>query len=164
MPNVLVVDDDHTVREVVVSYLRADGHQVREAADGEAALDALREARADLVVLDLMLPGIDGLEVCRRLRETSDVPIIMLTALGEETERVVGLQHGADDYVTKPFSPRELVLRVGSVLRRAGRAEEPDVEVVTVHVRRLREKVEKDPTRPERLVTVWGVGYRWEAR
>jgi DNA-binding response OmpR family regulator len=224
MPNVLVVDDDHTVREVVVSYLRADGHQVREAADGEAALDALREARADLVVLDLMLPGIDGLEVCRRLRETSDVPIIMLTALGEETERVVGLQHGADDYVTKPFSPRELVLRVGSVLRRAGRAEEPDVEVVTdgdlvvdsmqhvatlggerlaltvrefdllrflvanpgvawsrdqllqevwgwsfgdqstvtVHVRRLREKVEKDPTAPERLVTVWGVGYRWE--
>ncbi|HSE08018.1 MAG TPA: response regulator transcription factor [Nocardioidaceae bacterium] len=225
MPNVLVVDDDHTVREVVVSYLRAGGHEVLEAGDGESALATMRDARADLVVLDLMLPGIDGLEVARRLRETSDVPIIMLTALGEETDRVVGLKLGADDYVTKPFSPRELVLRVDSVLRRAGRADEPDASVVTdgdlvvdaarhvatlrgerlpltvrefdllrylvahpgvawsreqllrevwgwsfgdqstvtVHVRRLREKVEVDPTRPRRLVTVWGVGYRWEA-
>jgi DNA-binding response OmpR family regulator len=225
MPNVLVVDDDHTVREVVVSYLRAGGHQVLEAGDGESALATMRDARADLVVLDLMLPGIDGLEVARRLRENSDVPIIMLTALGEETDRVVGLKLGADDYVTKPFSPRELVLRVDSVLRRAGRASEPDGGVVTdgdlvidsarhlvtlagerlpltvrefdllrflvahagvawsreqllsevwgwsfgdqstvtVHVRRLREKVEEDPTRPRRLVTVWGVGYRWEA-
>ncbi|HLN78079.1 MAG TPA: response regulator transcription factor [Nocardioidaceae bacterium] len=224
MPNVLVVDDDHTVREVVVSYLRAGGHQVYEAGDGESALATLRDARADLVVLDLMLPGIDGLEVCRRLRETSDVPVIMLTALGEETDRVVGLKLGADDYVTKPFSPRELVLRVDSVLRRVGRGAEHDDVVtdgdlvvdsarhvatlagerlsltvrefdllrflvahagvawsreellrevwgwsfgdqstVTVHVRRLREKVETDPTRPRRLVTVWGVGYRWEA-
>ncbi len=224
MPNVLVVDDDHTVREVVVSYLRAGGHEVTEAADGETALSTMRDARADLVVLDLMLPGIDGLEVCRRLRETSEVPIIMLTALGEETDRVVGLKLGADDYVTKPFSPRELVLRVDSVLRRVGRASEQDEAVVTdgdlvldaaqhlvirggerltltsrefdllrfllahpgvawsreqllsevwgwtfgdqstvtVHVRRLREKVEQDPTRPRRLVTVWGVGYRWE--
>ena len=184
----------------------------------------MRESPVDLVVLDLMLPGIDGLEVCRRLRSTSDVPVIMLTALGSETDRVVGLERGADDYVTKPFSPRELVLRVESVLRRAGdrtgpeqgRLEDGDIVVdlarheaslagrplalttrefdllrfllahpgvafsreellqqvwgwsfgdhstVTVHVRRLREKVERDPTMPERLVTVWGVGYRWE--
>jgi DNA-binding response OmpR family regulator len=186
----------------------------------------MREHPADLVVLDLMLPGIDGLEVCRRLRAAGDVPVIMLTALGEETDRVVGLEQGADDYVTKPFSPRELVLRVESVLRRAGEGrDEPartpvtdgdlvvdpvrhvvtragrelaltarefdlllhlvthpgvafsrdqlladvwgwsfgDQSTVTVHVRRLREKVEQDPTRPTRLRTVWGVGYRWEA-
>jgi DNA-binding response OmpR family regulator len=223
---VLVVDDDHTVREVVVSYLRAHEHEVVEAADGETALRTMREAPADLVVLDLMLPGIDGLEVCRRLRETGTVPIIMLTALGAETDRVVGLEHGADDYVTKPFSPRELALRVDSVLRRTGDLTQAVPEVltdgdlvvdsarhlatrggaelaltarefdllrfllahpgtafsrddllqqvwgwsigdrstVTVHVRRLREKIERDPTRPERLLTVWGVGYRWEAQ
>jgi len=224
MARVLVVDDDHTVREVVVSYLRASGHEVAEAADGETALKEMRTAPADLVVLDLMLPGIDGLEVCRRLRQSGDVPVIMLTALGSETDRVVGLELGADDYVTKPFSPRELVLRVDSVLRRAGERAAPtagtvedgglvvdigrhqatldgeplaltgrefdllrfllenpgtafsreellqkvwgwsfgDQSTVTVHVRRLREKVERDPTRPTRLVTVWGVGYRWE--
>ncbi len=226
MSRVLVVDDDHTVREVVVSYLRAARHDVDEAVDGEQALAMLGERPADLVVLDLMLPGIDGLEVCRRVRETSDVPVIMLTALGSETDRVVGLERGADDYVTKPFSPRELVLRVDSVLRRAGERASPlepvavtdgdlhvdaarhlatlsgrelaltsrefdlllflvrhpgvafsrdqllrdvwgwsfgDQSTVTVHVRRLREKVEPDPTHPVRLVTVWGVGYRWEA-
>lgn len=225
MARVLVVDDDHTVREVVVSYLRAGGHEVVEVGDGESALRATSDRPADLVVLDLMLPGIDGLEVCRRLRERSDVPVIMLTALGSETDRVMGLQRGADDYVTKPFSPRELVLRVDSVLRRAGekhtsgggRFEDGDLVVdasrrtatlagerlaltarefdllahlvarpglvhtredllaqvwgwsfgdqstVTVHVRRLREKVEQDPTHPQRLLTVWGVGYRWEA-
>ena len=225
MARVLVVDDDPTVREVVVSYLRAHRHEVDEAADGETALRAHRAHRADLVVLDLMLPGIDGLETCRRLRETGDVPIIMLTALGGEADRVVGLERGADDYVTKPFSPRELVLRVDSVLRRAGESASPatgtledgelvvdldrhevtsagrllaltgrefdlltfllqhpgvaftrdellqqvwgwsfgDQSTVTVHVRRLREKIEADPTRPVRLVTVWGVGYRWEA-
>ncbi len=225
MSRVLVVDDDHTVREVVVSYLRAAGHEVVEAADGTAALQSARQVPADLVVLDLMLPGMDGLEVCRRLREVSDVPVIMLTALGSETDRVVGLERGADDYVTKPFSPRELVLRVESVLRRSvvdretpppvtlvdgdltvdaarhvvdrgGRRLEltvrefdllrfllanpgiafsrdqllkevwgwsfGDQSTVTVHVRRLREKVELDPTHPVRLVTVWGVGYRWE--
>jgi DNA-binding response OmpR family regulator len=223
---VLVVDDDPTVREVVVSYLRAAQHEVDEAADGESVAGLMRERPADLVVLDLMLPGIDGLEVCRRLRQVSDVPVIMLTALGSETDRVVGLEQGADDYVTKPFSPRELVLRVESVLRRAGerttteqgRLEDGDLVVdlarhevtldgrvlsltareydllkfllahpgtaysreellqqvwgwsfgdqstVTVHVRRLREKVERDPTMPERRVTVWGVGYRWEPR
>jgi DNA-binding response OmpR family regulator len=221
---VLVVDDDHTVREVVVSYLRAHEHDVDEAIDGEEALRRMRERPVDLVVLDLMLPGIDGLEVCRRLREARDVPVVMLTALGGEVDRVMGLEHGADDYVTKPFSPRELALRVDSVLRRAGERTMPaecltdgdlvvdsdqhvatiggerlsltgrefdllrflmahpgtafsrdellaqvwgwsfgDQSTVTVHVRRLREKVERDPTRPERLVTVWGVGYRWEA-
>jgi DNA-binding response OmpR family regulator len=223
MARVLVVDDDPTVREVVVQYLRAGGHEVVEAGDGETALALHGEAPHDLVVLDLMLPGIDGIEVCRRLRADGDVPVIMLTALGEETDRVVGLEVGADDYVTKPFSPRELALRVDSVLRRtstpaaprrlvdgdlvvdeaahaAYRDGEPlsltgrefdllrfllahpgtaysrdqlleqvwgwsfgDQSTVTVHVRRLREKVEDDPTRPARLQTVWGVGYRWEA-
>ena len=225
MAKVLVVDDDPTVREVVVSYLKAAQHEVVEAEDGESVAAIVRDTPVDLVVLDLMLPGIDGLEVCRRLRATSDIPVIMLTALGSETDRVVGLERGADDYVTKPFSPRELVLRVESVLRRAGdrtgpepggRLEDGDLVVdlgrheaslggrtlaltarefdllrfllahpgtafsreellqqvwgwsfgdhstVTVHVRRLREKVERDPTMPQRLVTVWGVGYRWE--
>ncbi|MCM3513764.1 MULTISPECIES: response regulator transcription factor [Nocardioides] len=226
MALVLVVDDDLTVREVVVSYLRAHGHEVVEAGDGEAALELMGSRPADLVVLDLMLPGIDGLEVCRRLRSSGDVPVVMLTALGEEGDRVAGLEHGADDYVSKPFSPRELALRVDSVLRRTSEPAEVvgprvvvdgDLEVdaarhtvtragrelaltarefdllwwflthpgvavnrddllqevwgwsvgdrstVTVHVRRLREKVEQDPTHPQRLLTVWGVGYRWEA-
>ena len=223
---VLVVDDDATVADVVRRYLERDGYAVQLAADGETALALAAEHRPDLVVLDLMLPGIDGLEVCRRLRATSDVPVVMLTALGEESDRVVGLQLGADDYVTKPFSPRELALRVASVLRRA-RAEpaEPagpavlrdgDLEVdaagrralrggaelaltareldllvfllrhpgqafdrafllehvwgwtfgdhstVTVHVRRLREKIEDDPASPRRIATVWGVGYRYD--
>jgi DNA-binding response OmpR family regulator len=198
---------------------------VTEAADGESALAAFRRDEPHLVVLDLMLPGVDGLEVCRRMRESSDVPVVMLTALGEEQDRVLGLKLGADDYVTKPFSPRELVLRVDSILRRAvepstdlpevlvdgrlvldhpqhkvtldGRplaltAREFDLlrfflahpdkawrredllrevwgwrvgdeSTVTVHVRRLREKVEADPTNPTRLMTVWGVGYRWES-
>jgi DNA-binding response OmpR family regulator len=226
MARVLVVDDDVTVREVVVTYLRAADHDVAETGDGEQALSMLRDNPADLVVLDLMLPGIDGLEVCTRLRSRGDdLPVIMLTALGSETDRVVGLERGADDYVTKPFSPRELVLRVDSVLRRAGEragggirgsvrdgdlvvdssehtatlsgrrlsltAREFDLlrfflshpgqafsrdellqkvwgwsfgdqSTVTVHVRRLREKVEADPTNPVRLSTVWGVGYRWE--
>lgn len=223
MARVLVVDDDPTVREVVVSYLRAHQHEVAEAGDGESALQTLAHWAADLVVLDLMLPGVDGLEVCRRLRRDSEVPIIMLTALGDEADRVVGLEHGADDYVVKPFSPRELALRVDTVLRRAGDGPGlPDVvadgdlvvdgsrhmaslhgqpltltgrefdllrflvsrpgtafsreellqevwgwtfgdsSTVTVHVRRLRQKIETDPTRPSRLVTVWGVGYRWQ--
>ena len=223
---VLVVDDDPTVREVVVDYLRAAGHEVRQATDGPGALAAVREERADLVVLDVMMPGLDGLEVCRRLRVTSDVPIVLLTALGSEQDRVVGLEIGADDYVTKPFSPRELVLRVDSILRRSSTTADTDApsvltdgdlvvdrarrlvtkdgqeaalttrefdllaflvsrpgiafsrddllqqvwgwsfgdqSTVTVHVRRLREKVEPDPTNPVRLLTVWGVGYRWEA-
>jgi len=224
MTRVLVVDDDPTVREVVLTYLRAEQYDVAEAADGETALTMVGRERPDLVVLDVMLPGLDGLEVCRRLRQQGDLPVIMLTALGAEADRVVGLELGADDYLTKPFSPRELVLRVGSVLRRVGEAVSPDPRVledgtlridgpsrqvtldgrpvpltmrefdllrffvanpnvaftrvellekvwgwsfgdqstVTVHVRRLREKVERDPTMPVRLVTVWGTGYRWE--
>ena len=224
MARILVVDDDTTVREVVVTYLRAAGHDVIEVGDGEAALAEARGGSIDLVVLDLMLPGVDGLEVCRQLTERGGSLVIMLSALGSETDRVVGLQRGADDYVTKPFSPRELVLRVDGLLRRAAERDTPAAEImdgdlivhtgrheatlggevlaltvrefdllgflvahpgvafsrdellqrvwgwtfgdqstVTVHVRRLREKVEKDPTRPTRLVTVWGVGYRWEA-
>ena len=123
---VLVVDDDPTVAEVVASYLRGAGLKPRHAADGKSALLLAAEWEPDLVVLDLMLPGIDGLEVCRRLREARDgqhpLPVIMLTALGEESDRVLGLETGADDYVTKPFSPRELALRVQAVLRRAGAA------------------------------------------
>jgi DNA-binding response OmpR family regulator len=222
---ILVVDDDPTVAEVVARYLVRDGHSVECVADGRQALQAALDDPPDLVVLDLMLPGMDGLEVCRRLRERSPVPIVMLTALGAETDRLVGLETGADDYVTKPFSPRELALRVKSVLRRSRGplaaadsavlrdedlvvdvgahevtlAGEPvsltarefdllafllrsprqaftrdalldrvwgwsfgDSSTVTVHVRRLREKIEKDPTAPARIVTVWGVGYRYE--
>ncbi|WP_173165752.1 response regulator transcription factor [Phytohabitans suffuscus] len=222
---VLVVDDDATVSDVVCRYLRRAGFDVSMAADGATALAAVVRDAPDLVVLDLMLPGIDGLEVCRRLRTRPDgVPIVMLTALGEEADRVLGLRLGADDYVTKPFSPRELVLRVQSVLRRTGsdavasgapladgdlavdevrrvarlRGDEltltvrefdllaflmrhpgkafrradllervwgwtfGDQSTVTVHVRRLREKVEDDPATPRRIVTVWGVGYRYE--
>jgi DNA-binding response OmpR family regulator len=221
---VLVVDDDPTVADVVSRYLVRDGHEVVCVADGHAALRAAEERPPDLVVLDLMLPGIDGLEVCRRLRERWPVPIVMLTALGEETDRLIGLETGADDYVTKPFSPRELALRVKSVLRRARGAltatgetiidgdltvdaaahevrlggeeisltarefdllaflvrhprqaftrmdllqkvwgwEFGDSSTVTVHVRRLREKIEQDPTAPRRILTVWGVGYRFE--
>ena len=223
MAAVLVVDDDPTVREVVITYLSKAGHTVTSAADGNEALAAVAKSPPDLIVLDLMLPGLDGLEVSRRLRESGDIPVIMLTAKGTVSDRVVGLEHGADDYVTKPFSPRELVLRVDSVLRRSGEpppasgpvqsgdlvvdpgsrvvtldkarvamtAREFDLlhhlvshagkvfsredllrdvwgwsfgddSTVTVHVRRLREKLERDPTHPARLVTVWGVGYRWE--
>jgi DNA-binding response OmpR family regulator len=224
---VLVVDDDATVSDVLMRYLSRAGFQVAYAADG---LSALAEAAAnppDLIILDLMLPGIDGLSVCARLRRTTQVPVIMLTALGEERDRIAGLEVGADDYVTKPFSPRELVLRVQSVLRRSAVApvrpepgEQPlvdgDLEIdtvghhvrlrgealpltgreydlltfflrqpgrafsrsellaevwgwsfgdhstVTVHVRRLREKLEADPAAPKRITTVWGVGYRYE--
>jgi DNA-binding response OmpR family regulator len=220
---VLVVDDDPTVSDVVRRYLERDGFAVTLAADGPAALMAFGAERPELVVLDLMLPGIDGLEVCRRMRAAApDLPVVMLTALGEEADRVLGLEIGADDYVTKPFSPRELVLRVRSVLRRAvpapasGVLTDGDLTVdearrivrlrgaelaltvreydllvflmhhpgrvfrraelldqvwgwtfgdqstVTVHMRRLREKVEDDPAKPQRILTVWGVGYRYE--
>ncbi|GAA5183375.1 response regulator transcription factor [Rugosimonospora acidiphila] len=222
---ILVVDDDPTVSDVVRRYLERAGYDVTLAGDGPAALTEFGRRQPDLVVLDLMLPGIDGLEVCRRLRSRADeVPIVMLTALGEESDRVLGLQLGADDYVTKPFSPRELVLRVQSVLRRSLARPVPDQETlvdgglrvdadrrvatlagaelaltvrefdllvflmrhpgrafkrselldavwgwtfgdqstVTVHVRRLREKIERDPAEPERILTVWGVGYRYE--
>ncbi|MBO0819845.1 MAG: response regulator transcription factor [Nocardiopsaceae bacterium] len=224
---IVIVDDDPTVADVVGRYLVRDGHTVQCAHDGHEALRLVERQPPDLVVLDLMLPGIDGLEVCRRLRQRWPVPVVMLTALGEETDRLAGFEIGADDYVTKPFSPRELAMRVRSVLRRArsgGLPEKPDAgritdgdltvdlsahearvggrlaqltsreydllvflmrnprraftreqllnevwswtfgdtSTVTVHVRRLREKLESDPTMPRRIVTVWGVGYRYE--
>ena len=118
MERVLVVDDEPTVTEVVERYLSLEGYDVSLAANGNEALKLAQEWAPDLVVLDLMLPGVDGLEVCRQLRKDSQVPIIMLTAKGDETDRIVGLELGADDYVTKPFSPRELVARVKTVLRR----------------------------------------------
>jgi DNA-binding response OmpR family regulator len=223
--DVLVVDDDATVAEVVAAYLERAGYSVRRAADGPSAVAAARDRLPDLVVLDLMLPGFDGYEVHRQIRALGEVPVIMLTARGEEGDRILGLQVGADDYVTKPFSPRELVLRAASVLRRA-RGSQPaadqapdvrrvgalevdvtghqarlrgeplaltgrefdllafllkhpgqaftraelmrqvwgwefgDQSTVTVHVRRLREKIEADPATPALIVTVWGVGYR----
>jgi DNA-binding response OmpR family regulator len=224
---IVVVDDDPTVADVVSRYLKHDGHTVESVNDGYEALRLVAQAPPDLVVLDLMLPGMDGLEVCRRLRARWPIPVVMLTALGDETDRLVGFETGADDYVTKPFSPRELTLRVRSVLRRSRGSGLPDKDgmgalvdgdlvvnmsahevrvsgqliqltsreydllvflmrnprkaftreqllsnvwswtfgdtsTVTVHVRRLREKLEPDPTMPRRIVTVWGVGYRYE--
>ncbi|MFF1506470.1 response regulator transcription factor [Streptomyces sp. NPDC058326] len=223
---ILVVDDDPTVAEVVGSYLKRAGCSVGHAADGLQALSWAEQQWPDLVVLDLMLPGLDGLEVCRRLRARGPVAVIMLTARGDEDDRITGLEVGADDYVTKPFSPRELVLRVESVLRRTRTTAAPadtgpvlragditvdpatrratragrvlaltlrefdllvyflghpravhtreelmrevwgwdfgDLSTVTVHVRRLRAKIEDDPARPRFVRTVWGVGYRFE--
>lgn len=222
--HVLVVEDDSTVSDVVARYLERDGFQVTSVGDGNAALSIADDDAIDLVILDIMLPGIDGLEVCRRLRTTTSTPVIMLTALGDESDRIAGLELGADDYLAKPFSPRELVARVNAVLRRA-RTPAPargetintgDLEIdlgahevrrggevvtltakefdllahlathprqvftreelleqvwgytygdkstVTVHVRRLREKIESDPARPKRVATVWGVGYRFD--
>lgn len=221
---VLVVEDDATVAEVVTTYLRNEGFDVRWESDGQVGLDTALADPPDLVVLDLMLPSLDGLEVCRRLRATAPVPVVMLTAKGEESDRILGLELGADDYLAKPFSPRELVARVKAVLRRTTTpitAEGPVVEAggirvdiqareasrdgktlsltarelellnflmrnprrafgrdellehvwgytygdastVTVHIRRLREKIESNPSEPERIVTVWGVGYRWD--
>jgi len=228
---ILVVDDEASVVEVVSLYLEREGFTVRQARDGQAALAALTERKPALMVLDLMLPQMDGLEIMRRLRdgeegESNEVPVIMLTARSQETDRIYGLELGADDYVTKPFSPAELVARVKAVLRRsqaARRAPEPeqlvhgeltvdprtrkvtvrgeaveltatefnllwfmarhpqqvfsreqllenvwgfsdyvDPSTVTVHIRRLREKIEQDPGNPQQLVTVWGVGYRFQ--
>jgi DNA-binding response OmpR family regulator len=122
---ILVVDDEAGIRELVGTYLRTDGYVVDEAADGERALDSFREHRPDLVVLDLRLPGIDGYDVLREIRRHSSVFVILLTARSEETDKLVGLELGADDYITKPFSPRELVARVRAVLRR-GRVDDPD--------------------------------------
>jgi DNA-binding response OmpR family regulator len=222
MATVLVVDDEPIVRDVVVRYLRRDGFTTLEAGDGGDARRLIETREPSLVVLDVMLPGTDGLELCRWIRGRSDLPVILLTARGEEADRIVGLELGADDYVTKPFSPRELSVRVRTVLRRTGgpaarpqRFEFGDVVVdstsrevtkrgdpvtltakefdllaflaahprqvfsrdqlmdrvwdysasidtgtVTVHIRRLREKLEPDPAHPRHLQTVWGVGYR----
>jgi DNA-binding response OmpR family regulator len=222
--HVLVVEDDSTVADVVARYLQRDGFEVTCIGDGNDALATLSRVPIDLVILDIMLPGVNGLEVCRRLRTSMPTPVIMLTALGDETDRIAGLEIGADDYMAKPFSPRELVARVNAVLRRsvitaperaetitsgelkidlrahevrrAGKvlsltskefdllahlATHPrqvftreelleqvwgytygDKSTVTVHVRRLREKVEDDPARPTKVATVWGVGYRFD--
>jgi two-component system, OmpR family, response regulator ResD len=224
---VLVVDDEPIVRDVLSRYLSKGGFRVDTAEDGEGALSAFDANRPDLILLDLMLPGVDGVEVFTRIRADHDTPVIMLTARGEETDRVVGLEIGADDYIAKPFSPREVVARVRAVLRRspAGPAHHPpdgpirfeggeidpgartvtvgdrpvaltpkefdlllflarnpgrvfdrlqlleelwdfafdgDPATVTVHVRRLREKIEREPSRPRHLVTVWGAGYRFD--
>jgi DNA-binding response OmpR family regulator len=223
MATVLVVDDEPIVRDVVVRYLQRDGFETLVAGDGDAARRLIEEAPPALVVLDVMLPGTDGLALCRWIRARGDLPVIMLTARGDEADRIVGLELGADDYVTKPFSPRELAVRVQTVLRRAtpaakdaqrleldGLVIDPhtrevlrdgerlrltakefdllfflasnprqvfsrdqlmgrvwgyeaavDTGTVTVHIRRLRAKIERDPSSPERLETVWGVGYRF---
>jgi len=223
---VLVVEDDPNVAEVVTRYLEREGYEVDAVADGAEGLRRALAEPPDLVVLDLMLPSLSGVEVCRRLRAVAPVPVIMLTARGEEADRIAGLELGADDYMAKPFSPRELTARVKAVLRRAAaplvandqptelaagdltvdlvaheawrggelvaltakefdllvhfmrnprrafRREElledvwgftyGDTSTVTVHVRRLREKIEDDPSAPRRVTTVWGVGYRFE--
>ncbi len=225
---ILVVEDEPSLREVVSLYLRRAGYRVTEAGDGPAAQAWLAHETADLVVLDVMLPGVDGLEIARQLRAQGDTAIILLTARRAEPDRIAGLELGADDYVVKPFSPQELVSRVRAVLRRArpsaaptgqepaltfdaiqidpgkrlvtvrdeekaltakefdllghlarhprqvftreqlleqvwGLAEYIDPGTVTVHIRRLREKIEADPSKPRLIVTVWGVGYKFEA-
>lgn len=229
--HVLVVDDEPIVREILERYLTREGYAVTTAADGATALEAAEACRPDLIVLDLMLPKVDGLEVFRRIKSRGNgSAVIMLTARGEETDRVVGLELGADDYVGKPFSPREIVARVRAVLRRTQAGAEDadgalddealvfqglridprshevsiggntvaltpkefsllhffasnprtvfsrlrlleevwdfgydgDPSTVTVHIRRLREKIESDPSNPRFLVTVWGAGYRFE--
>jgi len=221
---VLVIEDEPMVAEVVERYLRRDGYDVSVVHDGDSALEAFDRFQPDLIVLDVMLPGKDGMEICRQVRARSATPIVMLTARGEELDKLVGLEIGADDYMTKPFSPRELVARVKAVLRRAAPvsvdgdalrfgdlrisartrtvddqrgpmnltarefdllfylAKNPgqvfsreqlldgvwdfafpgDTSTVTVHMRRLRSKVEIDPSRPRHLKTVWGVGYKFE--
>ncbi|MEO7805012.1 MAG: response regulator transcription factor [Actinomycetota bacterium] len=224
---VLLVEDDETVSDVVRRYLEREGFEVDLIGDGMLALEKIAQAVPDLVILDIMLPGLDGLEVCRRVRQMTAVPVVMLTALGEESDRIIGLELGADDYITKPFSPKELVSRVKAVLRRAHddlsatgryrgflaagelrvdvasrevmkgdlqisltslefelltffmmrphrafRREDlleqvwgfsyGDTSTVTVHIRRLRDKVENDPSVPQHIKTVWGVGYRFD--
>ena len=226
MTTVLVVDDEPLVRDVVTRYLEHDGHRVVTAADGDSARELIESEEPNLVLLDVMLPGeTNGLDLCRWIRSSSELPVILLTARVEEADRIVGLELGADDYVTKPFSPRELATRVKTVLRRARNGRPPqervsagsleidsakrearrngeplsltakefdllwflasnpnrvfsrdqlmhgvwgysaalDTGTVTVHVRRLREKLEEDPSEPRLLETVWGVGYRFRS-
>lgn len=222
---ILVVDDEPMVREVVAAYLGRDGFEVTEAESGTKAVDLIDAAQPDLIILDLMLPGIDGWSILTEIRRVSDLPVILLTARDDETDRILGLELGADDYVVKPFSPRELVARVRAVLKRGGpsrvesgshrfddlevdgrtrevwvagnpvdlapkefdllaffcnsprqvftrvqlleqvwvsSADWQDPATVTVHVRRLRQKLEADPANPRWVKTVWGVGYRFE--
>jgi two-component system response regulator ResD len=225
---VLIVDDEESVREVLGQYLGLEGFEVLSAADGVTALRIFHSTPPDLVILDLMLPGMDGMEVCRRMRALSATPIVMLTARSEEADKLKGFRAGTDDYVTKPFSPREVVMRVQAIMRRLEATSVPamvlddtlhvgtlaihpglrrverdgvaleltakefdllhffaarphqvfsrqqlldqvwdyshygDSSTVTVHIRRLREKIESDPARPRHLKTVWGVGYKFE--
>ncbi len=225
---VLIVDDESSVREVLGQYLGLEGFDVLAAADGAAALQMFQRTPPDLMILDLMLPSVDGIEVCRRVRAVSAVPIVMLTARGEEADKIEGFRAGTDDYVTKPFSPREVVMRVQAIVRRLRATDVPamvlddtvhvgslvirprlrrveregvplelttkefdllhflashprevftrqhlldrvwdysyygDSGTVTVHIRRLREKIEADPARPRHVKTVWGVGYKFE--
>jgi DNA-binding response OmpR family regulator len=231
---IFIVDDERTIREVVRRYLELEGYAVVEAETGSEALDRLREQHADLILLDIMLPGLDGFNVTRSLRNApeyaslsvnGDIPIIMLTSRGDEADRIAGFELGVDDYVVKPFSPRELVARVKAVLRRSApngdKEEKPiafehlridplrrtvtldekpvtltvkefdllwlfarhpeqvftreqllnqvwgyefygDESTVTVHIRRLREKIETDPANPIYIKTVWGLGYKFE--
>jgi two-component system response regulator ResD len=223
MTTVLVVDDEPIVRDVVVRYLRREGFDTLEAGDGDSARALIATDKPELVVLDVMLPGTDGLSLCRWIRDQGDLPVIMLTARGEASDRIVGLELGADDYVAKPFSARELVMRVKAVLRRVqprGSAAEPlvfdglevdpvsrevirdgevlrltakefdllyflacnprqvfsrselmlsvwgyeaalDTGTLSVHIRRLRAKIERNPAEPRHLETMWGVGYRF---
>ena len=225
--NILIVEDEASIAEVVSLYLKRAGFTVQIASDGKLAMNIFERGQIDFVILDLMLPEVDGLSLTRWLRDRSNVPIIMLTARREEIDRIAGLEMGSDDYVVKPFSPQELVSRVRAVMRRLGREQasaghepslsfdglviEPmsrvvtvkespveltakefdmlyllarhpkqvftreqllervwggaqyiDPGTVTVHVRRLREKIENDPSKPARLLTVWGVGYKFE--
>ena len=165
MTRVLVVEDEESFSDALTFMLRREGYEVGVALDGITALEEFDRHGADLVLLDLMLPGIPGTEVCRNLRQRSAVPIIMVTAKDGEVDKVVGLELGADDYVTKPFSSRELVARIRAVLRRGGEVEEIVTAVVEsgpVHVKRIRAKIEVDPARPEHLVTVRGLGYKFE--
>ncbi|HLE15464.1 MAG TPA: response regulator transcription factor [Anaerolineales bacterium] len=224
-PEILIIEDEPSIAEVVELYLRRAGYQVQTVRDGNAAMQRLEQHLPDLLVLDIMLPGVDGFSLLRWLRERSDAPVIFITARREEVDRIAGLELGADDYVVKPFSPQELVSRVRAVLRRINRdglsaakpitytnlsidpqtrlitlagkeialtsrefdllwllarhprqvftreqllervwggSEYIDPGTVTVHLRRLREKIEKDASQPTRLVTVWGVGYKFE--
>ncbi len=225
---VLVVDDEDLVREVVCTYLEREGYSTCQASAGRSAMELIASERPDLIILDVMLPEIDGFSILSELRKHADIPVILLTARTEETDRVLGLELGADDYVVKPFSPRELAARVRTVLRRAAHAEKPisetaisyegldidgrsrevrvagelvdltakefdllaflassprqvfsrgqlleqvwdsstdwqDASTVTVHIRRIRRKIEKDPNEPRWISTVWGVGYRFES-
>lgn len=226
--SILVIDDEETIREVVRRYLERDGFSVEEAADGFEALDLIRSISPDLIILDLMLPGIDGLSLTQHIRQDRQIPILMLTAKGEASDRIRGLDLGADDYVAKPFSPQEVVSRVRAILRRTNKetqagigktiilgdltidpvsrmvslegdtvtltakefdliyffARNPrqvfsraqllehvwgdelytDPSTVTVHIRRLREKIENDPSKPKYLLTVWGIGYKLEGQ
>lgn len=220
---ILLIDDEPRVREVVANYLQRDGYRVQTAADGATARLFLSQFKPDLVVLDLMLPAVSGFDLLAEIRRNGNLPVILLTARSEESDRVTGLELGADDYVVKPFSPRELVARVRSVMRRAvpkpvsgpldfdgmeidvarrvasidgsaveltakefdllaflaahtqqvfsrgellehvwgSSAEWQDPATITVHVRRIRQKIEKDPQNPRWVQTVWGIGYRF---